>query len=348
MLRLPLLAATCLLTAQAQPPQPATTPAAREAMQSGLGQALQGNMRSALAGLRSVPDDQFAGPAATIRTCVLARFGGAPNDGPAPELPPTAARALTLYRAYWRAGLLDPASRPIAEARLRTGLASLLGLPAATDLDAMEAPLAARLEAEHVHVLSGVTPPFRELMLWRGQTEEQRDVALPEGAHRIRVFMLDDFASLGWAGYATCERSHTGGWVRPEGIYAVRSGWGDLADEAFRISFLAHETQHFADKQRFGELSSWELEYRAKLTELALAETNQTLLLDAFAHSQSDDQAVPHPYANRRVLAALRVRLGLAPDAPFGGATPDAIRAAARAELLADSARRQPIARRPG
>lgn len=339
------LAAWAALSAQSPPPPATTTQAGRAAMQDALGQALQGDMRPALARLRSLGDDQFAGPGAQIRSCVLARFGGAPNDAPVAGLPPAATQALALYRAYWRAGLLDPAARPAAEERLRAGLAALLGLPAATGMDAMEAPLAARLEAEHVHLLSGVTPPFRELMLWRGQTEEMRDVALPEGAHRIRVFMLHDFASLGWAGYATCERSHTGGWVRPEGIYAVRSGWGDLNDEAFRVSFLAHETQHFADKERFGELPSWALEYRAKLTEFALAETSQARLLEAFASSQSDDQALPHPYANRRVLAALRSRLGLAPGAAFTGVDPAAIRAAARAELLADSARRQP--RRP-
>jgi hypothetical protein len=341
MIRLALLAAIALQTGQAQPSAPSSTPAGREAMQSALGQALQGDIARALTGLRALPDDQFGGAAATIRTCMLARFGGAPNDGPATDLPPTAAHALALYRAYWRAGLLDPAARPAAEERLRADLATLLGFPAGTGLDAMEAPLAARLEAEHVHVLSGVTPPFRELMLWRGQSEEQRDVALPEGAHRIRVFMLDDFVSLGWAGYATCERSHTGGWVRPEGIYAVRSGWGDLADEAFRVSFLAHETQHFADKERYGEMPSWELEYRAKLTEFALADARQARLLEAFASSQSDDRSLPHPYANRRVLAALRNRLGLAPDAAFTGIEPAAIRVAARAELLADSARRQ-------
>jgi hypothetical protein len=43
------------------------------------------------------------------------------------------------------------------------------------------------------------------------------------------------------------------------------------------------------------------------------------------------------------VLAALRSRLGLAAGTSFEGAAPDAIRAAARAELLADSARRHPM-----
>lgn len=333
------LSAWAALTGQAAPQSPALAPEAREAMQTALGQALQGDMSAALTALRRLPDDRFTGPAAAIRTCMLGRFGAAANT-PAPALPPTATRALALYQAYWRAGLLDPAAWTAAEERLRTGLVTLLGLPAATTLDDTEAPLLARLETEGVHALGGITPPFRELMLWRGQTSAVREVALPEGVHRTRVFMLDDFASLGWAGYATCDRSHTGGWVRADGIYAVSSGWGDLREEAFQVSFLAHEIQHFADKENYGNLPPWELEFRAKLTELALARTSQALLLEAFSHSQSDDRGMPHPYANAGVLAALRTRLGLAADAGFAGVAPDAIRSAARAELLADSARR--------
>lgn len=345
MSRILLLAAGAALAAQ-DAPSPTSTPAGREALQSALGEVLQGDMRAALTRLRGLPDDRFTGRGAEVRSCVIARFGGpAVNDGPAPDLPPTAARAVALYRAYWRTGLLDPAARPAAEERLRAGLVALLALSADTDLDETEAPLAARLAAEGIHALSGVTPPFRELMLWRHEAVEQRAVALPEGVHNVRLVVLDDFASLGWAAYGTCERSYTGGWVRSDGIYAVRPGWEDLEGENFRISFLGHETQHFADKERYGELASWELEYRAKLAELALARTSQASLLDAFVHSQSDDPGIPHPYANRRVLTALRMRLGLAPDAPFSGVMPDAIRAAARAELLADSARRQPIDR---
>lgn len=343
--RILLLAAWAALAAQ-DAPSPTSTPEGREALQSALGEVLQGDMHAALTRLRGLPDDRFAGRGAEVRSCVIARFGGrAVNDGPAPDLPPTAARALALYRVYWRTGLLDSAARPAAEERLRAGLVALLGLPGGTGLDETEAPLAARLAAEGVHVLSGVTPPFRELMLWRRESVEQREVALPEGVHRARLVVLDDFASLGWAAYGTCGRSYTGGWVRPDGIYAVRPGWDDLEGENFRISFLAHETQHFADKERYGELASWELEYRAKLAEFALAQTSQASLLDAFAHNQGDDPGIPHPYANRRVLAALRTRLGLAQGAPFSNATPGAIRAAARAELLADSARRRPVDR---
>ena len=333
----------CLLPAAQAPAPPApgqTTAAAREAIQGAAGRALQGDMASALTALRAVPADQFAGPAAALRACILDRFAGEAHDAAPAELPPLSASALTLYRIYWRAALLAPPSRAAGEEELRRGLAALLGAAPTATMDDIETALTARLEAEGVHALTGVTAPLRELMLWRRQTEEDRAVTLPEGVHRTHVVLLDDFLSYGWAGYATCDRSITGGWVRPDGIYAVRPGWGDLNDEHYLVSFLGHESQHFADKERFGELASWELEYRAKLAELALADRTLSQLLDAFAHNQGDDMAIPHSYANKRVLAALRRRLGLAPNAAMDGVAPAAIRAAAVAELRADSARR--------
>ena len=352
----PLLFAPLLglaLAGQSPPPSPtppaapASTPAAREALMNALGHAMQGEMVPALESLRSVPDVQFAGPAATVRACMLDRFGPAAEPPAAATLPPATAGVLAVYRAYWRRALLNPAARPAEEERLRHDLAASLGAAPATDMTEIENRLTARIEAEGFHVLIGVTPPLRELMLWRSQTSETREVALPEGVHDTRVVMLDDFASFGWLGFATCERHYSGGWVRPDGIYAVRPGWSDLNDESFLVSFLGHESQHFADKARYGELASWELEYRAKLTELALADRTLARLLDAFAHNQGDDVAIPHSYANRRVLAALRSRLGLAADASFDGVAPASLRAAAAAELRADSARRQPAAPRP-
>jgi len=342
------------LAGQSQPPVPAapaapvSTPAAREALMNAIGHALQGDVGPALETLRTVPAADFAGPAATVRACMLDRFGASAVDPPAAaNLSPATARMLAIYRAYWRRALLNPAARAAEEERLRHDLAAALGAPPATTMTEIESRLTARIEAEGLHVLIGVTPPLRELMLWRSQTSEMREVALSEGMHATRVVMLDDFASFGWLGFATCERNYSGGWVRQDAIYAVRPGWDDLNGESFLVSFLGHEAQHFADKEIYGELASWELEYRAKLAELALADRTQARLLDAFAHNQGDDTAIPHSYANKRVLAALRHRLGLAADASFAGVAPDAIRAAAAAELRADSARRTPVARRP-
>jgi hypothetical protein len=129
--------------------------------------------------------------------------------------------------------------------------------------------------------------------------------------------------------------------VRPDAIYAVRPGWRDLNGENFLVSFLAHEAQHFADRERFQNLESWELEYRAKLVELMLADTTLTRLLVAFSNSQSDDPAIPHAYANNRVLAALRKRLNLDAEAALDNVPREALRQAVDAELRADTGRRR-------
>jgi hypothetical protein len=109
------------------------------------------------------------------------------------------------------------------------------------------------------------------------------------------------------------------------------------------VSLLAHEAQHFSDKQRAWKLADWELEYRAKLTELALADQTSRKLLQAFEQNLGDDQSVPHSYANKRVLAAIVQRL----HSP-SGSPPEleklplhALQAAARDTLIADTNRRQ-------
>ncbi|MGI8706028.1 MAG: hypothetical protein ACR2JJ_09605, partial [Sphingomicrobium sp.] len=122
------------------------------------------------------------------------------------------------------------------------GLRVLLELPANSGSDVVEAKLRERLKAGGHHVLMGRTPPLLEFMVWSSETSDVHQVALPEGSHSIEVKILDDFASLGWSAYATCDRSFTGGWVKPDAIYAVRPGWKDLTAENFQVSFLAHET----------------------------------------------------------------------------------------------------------
>ncbi|HEX8412485.1 MAG TPA: hypothetical protein VF637_01165, partial [Sphingomicrobium sp.] len=67
----------------------------------------------------------------------------------------------------------------------------------------------------------------------------------------------------------------------------------------------------FADLRRFPSLKPWELEYRAKLVELAQANATRQRVLGKFAEDRGDDPASPHSYANKRVLRDVRARLGL-------------------------------------
>ena len=100
---------------------------------------------------------------------------------------------------------------------------------------------------------------------------------------------------------------------------------------------MGHETQHFADQNAYPGISSWELEYRAKLVELAQGREVGLKRLDYMMTAQSDDVNSPHTYANKRVVADLTRSMGKAPDA----VSIDELQAAAREQLLEDTRRRK-------
>lgn len=328
-----------LAAASSPPAAGASGEGARKAVSMAAGMALQGRMAEALPLLNSISEDELEPRDRLVRQCMIERFG--PGSAP-----PGAAgdklihRVTATYQAYWWSALTRPAELAEAEAKLTNRLRRLLGLRAGADWNEVEERLRERLSAEGIHVLAGRTPPLLEWMAWTSETKEERDVPLPEAAHKIQVKFLDGFESLGWSAYATCEHSFTGGWVQSDGIYAVKPGWKSLADESFRISFLAHETQHFADKARFGELESWILEYRAKLAELAMASDALSRILGKFESSQGDNPAVPHSYANGLVLRAIRSRIGIADEADLAMVDGSVVKEAALGLLREDSARR--------
>jgi hypothetical protein len=164
------------------------------------------------------------------------------------------------------------------------------------------------------------------------------DVQLPEGPYTVRVELLDDFVSRGWMAYGRCERGSAGGWATDKALFAVVGRYTQgLDSEEFRVVFLGHETQHFADQNAFPGMAPWELEYRAKLVELAQGREVSAKRLDYMLTAQSDDMNSPHTYANKRVVADLTARLGKSPDA----VSIDELQVAARDQLLEDTRERK-------
>ena len=311
----------------------------------GMALAVQGEMARALPLLRGIQAERLEPARRANLGQVLARFRDERRatrvDSAALGLDAWTAGVLVDYRRYWYRAMLAPAQREAAERALARRLAARLGQPPATGMDELEPPLQQQLAERGWHALFGLTLPLREFMLWREQQEQRYTVALPEGEEQVPVAMLDGFVSYGWVGFATAERSHTGGWTTPGQLFCVRSAY-QTDSEAFRVSYLAHEGQHFADQRRFPALEQPELEYRAKLTELALAGQTQDTLLQGFADNQSDQRANPHAYANRQLTLDLSAALGRAAGQTrwWQDLAPDQIRVAARRLLLQDSARR--------
>ena len=318
--------------------------AADKAMQRALADALQAQGTEALSALRAIDPVHLTESEASTRICMIERLGARkvpPTDPPDPVL----SGVLNAFREYWLRSLLHEHPLPDNEAwllaRLNERIQAAGGRPAAS-MDGLEPALETLIGTHGYHALLGVTSPLRELMLWKTETEDRYEVRLPEGTESVTVVFLDGFASLGWAGFATCDRHHSGGWTRPDRLYAVRSAY-DLASEDFRVSYLAHEGQHFSDNRRFPGLGQPDLEYRAKLVELAVGKTSVYDLLDAFASNVGTDASVPHSFANRRALEDLARRLfPSGTDAtPWRNASVERINAAAADLLREDTARRE-------
>jgi hypothetical protein len=300
------------------------------------GAALQADEPRALQILQGADITALSEKDRAFVTCMRERFG--PSATPPSSKPRSFTdRALAIYQTYWYASLTKPETRDAQERQLSAALRKLLGASKSADLDAL---LEKRIKADGFHSLEGRTGFLRELMIWGKQDEKQMPVALPEGQYRVRVVLLDGFKSFGWSYYATCGRRATGGWTTDEALYAVVPRYESLDTEEFKVTFLGHEAQHFADKSRFKDLKAWELEYRAKLTELALSSDTRAKVLGKFIEDQGDDPGSPHSYADREVLKALVARLGLKEPGELGTVDLARLQATARSVLMGDSRQR--------
>lgn len=264
---------------------------------------LGGDVAAALAILDSIPVGQLTPKDSSTAACIRRTFRSPPTSE---DLPPRSGAILAAYRNYWQNAMLRRTTTAEAESRLLSDLNAIAGTAAADTtgagggLEAASERAKAAIDSEGLHALTGVTSPFWELMIWKVHTPTTYKVKLTDRTLSVRVVFLDDFVSLGWAAYATCGRAHTGGWATSEELYALRSSY-DLDSENFRVSYLAHEGRHFADYKRFPKLEQPELEYRAKLTEIALSDTTTHSLIAEFARRTVRDRSVPHSFANHCV-----------------------------------------------
>ncbi len=87
-----------------------------------------------------------------------------------------------------------------------------------------------------------------------------------------------------------------------DALYCVAQAYKyRFSSEAFRVSYLNHEAQHFSDYQRFPGLSPVNLEYRAKLAELIAAKSAKRLFRKFTAEAKKDLK-FPHSHASWRLL----------------------------------------------
>ncbi len=206
-----------------------------------------------------------------------------------------------IFQDYWRDALLQKLSLVDLNLLLKQQLDNILQqntfVSALDDEDKLMDNVVKLIEKEGYFALSGKTPPLFELMIWTKNEVSSQKVQLTDGNYDVKVNCLRNFVSKGWANFATFGMSSTGGWAKKDGLYCLCDDY-DLSSDHFQVSFLKHEARHFADYQKFPELQSSDLEYRAKLTELTFAGSDTQKRLTRFISAANKIENAPHPLAN--------------------------------------------------
>jgi hypothetical protein len=249
--------------------------------------------------------------------CIRARFAEDAKDEPDATLPPFVQEAWRTYRSYWRAVAWQRMPLSEAEAALRKSLVALLGtrnlsIPGDESLEDVSLRVKAEIETLGMYALTSVTNPYYELMLWRYEEDRIFDVPLVEGNQRARVSFTSEYVERGWLGFLTCNALHTGGWATRERIVQVGSlNSTTTSDSTFQTN-LDHEAQHFADFIHFPAREQPELEYRAKLSQIALAKTPSLALTQAekfLGTNLVPRDTAPHSFAEFWLEKHLRARM---------------------------------------
>jgi len=247
---------------------------------------------------------------------------------------------LKIYTTYWTRSLLGEFDFEAGKKWLETELHILLVNHDLKELlengsDTMSA-LGQALSEQGLYFDHSLASPWYDLLLWKSQQQQRFEVDLADQRVELDVVFMDDFISLGWADFATLGMTSSAGWAASDAIYCVSWAW-DHDSENFRVSFLQHEGRHFADFKSYPRLGVIDLEYRAKLTELAFADTTLFRILANFSVNSAPNPESPHAYANYLVIHNLyRAVFDMdltAESPPWSRAPKDKINQAA-AELL--------------
>ena len=194
---------------------------------------------------------------------------------------------LVCYQKYYRDVFYLGMEAEKAAKHLRDRFAKIFCIDDG-DIDEMEERVGRVLTDRGLHFLGGKTGGFFGPYIWRVTEVRSYEVELPGGMAEYTVNQLDGFISRSWLDFISFGEIGTGGWTGNDGIINCVKESYDLEGENFGVSLLKHEAQHAMDMARFGNMSSENLEYRAKLVELIYS--SQRNLLHIFLGEADDSR----------------------------------------------------------
>lgn len=156
--------------------------------------------------------------------------------------------------------------------------------------------------------LGGKTSGYFGPYIWKTTESKTYAVELPDGLREYTVRLLGGFLSKGWPDYISFGKLSPGGWADGDGIINCVKDSYDFEDESFTVSLLKHEAQHEADLSSYKNMSSEDLEYRAKLVELIYSE-KRNLLVEFIHEADTSNPDNGHALAASRIAAEFAKKL---------------------------------------
>ncbi len=225
----------------------------------------------------------------------LARLNG--ENACYPVEPPLD-EVLAAYQDYWRAAIYR--KEPQAEEALRQRFCRIFSAEGSL-AELEETQVKAAFAARGLHFLGGRTGGFYGPYVWKTSRDEGFSVELPEGQASYIVRFLEGFVVKSWLDWLSFGAVGTGGWTDSDGVLCCVADSYQVESESFQVSLLKHEAQHARDLARWPELSSEELEYRAKLVELIYS--SERTLLPSFAAQAGEGNG--HARAAKRIVEGI-------------------------------------------
>ena len=219
---------------------------------------------------------------------------------------------LTIYQQYYRDVFFIGIKEKNAAHILREKLAAFLNLADhEIELSDMEQNhIAEVFRCKGFSFMGGKTSGHYGPYLWQSEEIKSYEVELPEGSQRYSIKFLDGFLTKSWIDYLSFGEISPGGWAGADGCINCIKSCYDPDSENFKVSLLKHEAQHAKDLSNYKEMSSEDLEYRAKLVELIY--TKERNLLKQFAEeADSSDKNNGHALASNRIIEGFRKQLNI-------------------------------------
>ena len=141
---------------------------------------------------------------------------------------------------------------------------------------------------------------YSYLIKYIPKSDTEKSDTLKTKSINSKVVFIEKYHLTGYDYYASCGKSQVGGWAIKESATLYCSKGYDLSSEKFNISYLKHESLHFIDLNDYPNLSSADLEYRAKVIELMYC-TEKSIyrqVAEFINGADSSDRSHSHPYAN--------------------------------------------------